>query len=98
MLMAAARDAGPTGGMELRLTVMPFILRGLSLLGVDSGTSRCPGGSRSGAALPTDLKPANLTQMTQQISLQELPQAFATLLNRACAAGMSSNWARRARL
>ena len=33
-------STGLTGGVELRTTVMPFILRGVSLIGIDS--AMCP--------------------------------------------------------
>ena len=45
-------STGLTGGVELHTTVMPFILRGVSLIGIDSGSARwrsglrCGGGSR----------------------------------------------------
>ena len=32
----AIASTGLTGGVELRTTVMPFILRGVSLIGIDS--------------------------------------------------------------
>jgi len=73
-------NSGLTGGTELNTTVMPFILRGLKLLGIDSVQCPMPTRLEVWRRLATDLKPANLTGMIQQISLHELPQAFATLL------------------
>jgi acrylyl-CoA reductase (NADPH) len=72
-------STGLTGGAELRTTVMPFILRGVSLLGVDS--VMCPMDVRRKVwqRLATDLKPP-LTAIAQTITLDELPDAFQTLL------------------
>lgn len=73
-------SSGLTGGMELRTTVMPFILRGVKLLGIDSAS--CPMDLRQEAwrRLAADMKPAHLQAMTQTITLAELPAAFETLL------------------
>ena len=51
-------STGLTGGIELRLTVMPFILRGVSLIGIDS--VMCPMDMRREIwrRLATDMKPA----------------------------------------
>jgi NADPH2:quinone reductase len=72
-------SAGLTGGVELRTTVMPFILRGVSILGIDSVL--CPMKIRQDVwrRLATDMKPA-LGDIARVISLDELPEAFATLL------------------
>ena len=73
-------SSGLTGGIELRTTVMPFILRGVKLLGIDS--SMCPMDLRLEAwrRLAADMKPAHLAAMTHAITLEELPAAFDTLL------------------
>jgi NADPH2:quinone reductase len=75
----AVASTGLTGGTELRMTVMPFILRGVSLVGVDS--AMCPMNVRRDVwrRLATDMRPP-LTRIAQTITLDELPQAFATLL------------------
>ncbi len=73
-------SSGLTGGTELNTTVMPFILRGVKLLGIDSVL--CPMQARLEVwrRLATDLKPAKLLEMGRQISLPELPSAFDALL------------------
>ena len=73
-------SSGLTGGIKLHTTVMPFILRGVKLLGIDS--AQCPMTVRREVwrRLATDLKPAQLAAMTRSITLEELPEAFATLL------------------
>ena len=71
-------STGLTGGIDLKLTVIPFILRGVSLIGIDSVT--CPMDIRKNVwhRLATDMK-RDLTPMVREITLDELPQAFATL-------------------
>jgi putative YhdH/YhfP family quinone oxidoreductase len=73
-------SSGLTGGTDLRTTVLPFILRGVKLLGIDS--AMCPMSTRLDVwrRLATDLKPAHLHMMAQEIGLDDLPAAFATLL------------------
>ena len=73
-------SSGLTGGAELRTTVMPFILRGVKLLGIES--SMCPMDRRLEVwrRLGTDLKPRQLKLLTSEIRLDDLPQAFETLL------------------
>ena len=53
-------SSGLTGGTELHTTVLPFILRGVKLLGIDS--VMCPTATRLEAwrRLASDLKPAHL--------------------------------------
>jgi NADPH2:quinone reductase len=74
-------SSGLTGGTELQTTVMPFILRGVKLLGIDS--VMCPTATRLEVwrRLATDLKPARLVETGHQIPLEELQPAFDTLLN-----------------
>ena len=73
-------STGLTGGVELRTTVMPFILRGVSLIGID--TAMCPMPIRSDVwgRLATDMKPADLNAIAHEITLDGLPAAFDTLL------------------
>jgi NADPH2:quinone reductase len=73
-------STGLTGGAELHTTVMPFILRGVSLIGIDSVS--CPMEIRTDVwrRLATDMKPANLAGIAKEIPLDSLPDAFATLL------------------
>jgi NADPH2:quinone reductase len=73
-------SSGLTGGTELSTTVLPFILRGVKLLGIDS--VMCPMLTRLEVwrRLATDLKPAKLVEAARQISFEELPSAFDALL------------------
>jgi NADPH2:quinone reductase len=71
-------STGLTGGIDLKLSVIPFILRGVSLIGIDSVT--CPMAIRRDVwnRLATDMKPG-LSVTTRDIGLEDLPHAFATL-------------------
>jgi len=72
---------GLAGGHELKTTVMPFILRGVSLLGINS--SGCPYAIRQELwqRLATDLHPRNLDEIVSQtITLEQLPETFEQML------------------
>jgi acrylyl-CoA reductase (NADPH) len=73
-------SSGLTAGTTLTTTVLPFILRGVKLLGIDS--VMCPAEKRQAVwrRLATDLKPAGLRSIATDIGLDGLPDAFATLL------------------
>jgi acrylyl-CoA reductase (NADPH) len=73
-------NSGLTGGTELTTTVLPFILRGVKLLGIDSVMCPMPTRLDVWRRLATDLKPAKLVEAARQISLEELPSAFDALL------------------
>ena len=76
---ASIANSGLTGGTELHTTVVPFILRGVNLLGIDSVT--CPMAPRLEIwrRLATDMKPKMLASIAREIDLAGLPDAFATL-------------------
>jgi acrylyl-CoA reductase (NADPH) len=73
---------GNAGGIKLETTVMPFILRGVDLLGIDSGW--CDIGTRHDLwkrmARGGDLHPIHLDEMTRTIDFDELPDAFGAFL------------------
>lgn len=68
--------AGNAGGIELNTTVMPLILRGNNLLGVDSGWWPMPARQRIWERLADDMRPAHLRQIARTISFDELPGIF----------------------
>ncbi|MBK9520038.1 MAG: oxidoreductase [Rhodocyclaceae bacterium] len=72
---------GLAASHSLNTTVMPFILRGVSLLGIDS--VNCPMAQRSEVwrRLGTDMKPKGLPAMTRHIVFDELPSAFAAYVD-----------------
>jgi putative YhdH/YhfP family quinone oxidoreductase len=80
-LSGAVASSGLTGGSALHTTVMPFILRGVSLLGIDSAAYPMPARARLWQRLATDLKPRSLTQtIARAVSLDELPGVLQTIL------------------
>jgi acrylyl-CoA reductase (NADPH) len=81
MYNGAIASSGLTGGVDLKTTVLPFILRGVKLLGIDS--VMCPMGTRLDVwrRLATDLRPTQLQSIATAIGLEDLPGAFATLLS-----------------
>ena len=73
---------GMAGGAKLTTTTMPFILRGISLLGVTS--SACPQDLRKQTwhRLGDELFPEKLDQICAgEITLEQLPETFEKLLN-----------------
>jgi putative YhdH/YhfP family quinone oxidoreductase len=67
---------GLAASMSLNTTVAPFILRGVSLLGIDSGTTPMPLRQEVWRRLAGDLRPAHLKDMTRTIPFDDLPRAF----------------------
>jgi putative YhdH/YhfP family quinone oxidoreductase len=71
---------GNAGGIELNTTVLPFILRGVRLIGVDSGYTPMAVRRQVWQRLATDLKPRHLKEIVQTVTLDRLPAVFATML------------------
>jgi acrylyl-CoA reductase (NADPH) len=76
---ASIANSGLTGGIEVHTTVIPFILRGVNLLGIDSVMCPMPMRLEVWRRLASDMKPAMLASVAREISLSGLPDAFATL-------------------
>ncbi|WP_128924170.1 MDR family oxidoreductase [Bradyrhizobium guangxiense] len=76
----AIAACGLAAGMDLPSSVAPFILRGVCLLGIDS--VMCPIEPRKAAwqRLASDLDRAKLSEITHEISLEEVPQWGAKIL------------------
>jgi putative YhdH/YhfP family quinone oxidoreductase len=80
---------GLVGGAELPTTVYPFILRGVSLIGIDS--VQCSGLKRYGsrhaartqiwAKLGKEWKPHDLAAISHTIGLEQLPEKIEGILN-----------------
>ncbi len=74
---------GLAGGVKVQTTVMPFILRGVSLLGISS--ANCPRDMRLAAwrRLGADLRPPRLEEIvTGEVGLDDLPEASQALIER----------------
>jgi len=72
---------GNAGGIRLETTVMPFIIRGVSLLGIASaGTARAIR-DRVWQHLGGDWKPRHLDRIaTREVTLEQLPEIFESML------------------
>jgi acrylyl-CoA reductase (NADPH) len=72
---------GLAASASLNTTVMPFILRGASLLGINSGESAKDIRDMVWRRLATDLKPPLLKEMCRTIPLAQLPGVFDDFIN-----------------
>ena len=74
-------SAGLARGPELHTTVMPFIIRGVSLLGIASAGTARPIRDAIWQRLANDWRPAHLDRIcTREVGLDGLPQVFETML------------------
>lgn len=74
-------SCGMAGGVGLRTTVMPFIIRGIALMGINSAGCPYDIRERLWKRLATDWKPANLDRIERlETTLDELPDHFETAL------------------
>ena len=73
---------GNAGGIELHTTVMPFILRGVRLIGIDSAATAMQLRREIWQRLGSDLKPALLSKVVRTEAFDELPTLFAQMLQR----------------
>jgi len=76
----AIAACGLAAGMDLPSSVAPFILRGVCLLGIDSGM--CPIELRKivWSRLARDLEPGKLTEITHEIGFDEILDASVKIL------------------
>lgn len=71
---------GNAGGIELKTNVLPFILRGVRLIGVDSAATPMPLRRYVWQRLASDLKPRHLSQIANIITLDDLGAYFDKML------------------
>jgi putative YhdH/YhfP family quinone oxidoreductase len=76
----AVAASGLTGGADLPATVMPFILRSVSLLGIDSVQTPIAQRRAVWERLGADLKPAGCAAIAREIGLGGLDTTLATIL------------------
>jgi acrylyl-CoA reductase (NADPH) len=77
----AVAACGLAGGLELPTTVAPFILRGVSLLGVDSVYCPQPLRREAWRRLAVDLDRAKLTAMTSEVPLSGVIETARTIVD-----------------
>jgi acrylyl-CoA reductase (NADPH) len=76
----AIAACGLAGGMDLPGSVAPFILRGVSLLGIDSVQCALELRTEAWRRLASDLDRGKLQQMTREIGLNEVISVAGTIL------------------
>ncbi len=74
-------SVGLAQSAELHTWVMPFILRGARLIGINSGESSNDVRATVWRRLAGDLKPPLLKDMARTVPFQELPQVFDDFIN-----------------
>lgn len=74
--LASIASCGLAGGHELHTTVMPFILRGVNLLGINSVQWPMANRVALWQRLTTNMRPRHLAQITRTIEFDELMDAF----------------------
>lgn len=67
---------GLAASMSFNTTVAPFILRGVSLLGIDSVNCPMPQRAEVWRRLASDMRPPHLAEMTRDVAFADLPAAF----------------------
>lgn len=73
---------GNAGGIAFDSTVMPFIIRGVSLLGVATAGTARDQRDRVWQHLASDWKPHHLDRVaTREVTLENLPDVFPTMLS-----------------
>jgi acrylyl-CoA reductase (NADPH) len=72
---------GLAASPSLNTTVMPFILRGARLLGINSGESSNDVRETVWRRLASDLKPPQLKEMARTVPFSKLPAAFDDFIN-----------------
>jgi putative YhdH/YhfP family quinone oxidoreductase len=86
-LCSTMKDNGVIGSIglaaspNLNTTVMPFILRGVRLLGINSGESSNDVRGKVWKRLATDLKPPMLKEMARTVPFSKLPSVFDDFIN-----------------
>ena len=74
-------SCGMAGGHELHTTVMPFIIRGISLLGINSANTPYPLRAQIWQRLASDWKPKHLSVIAEkEITLDQLNGTFESML------------------
>ncbi len=79
-LHGSVAAVGNAGGIKLEATVLPFLLRGINLLGIDSGACPTPRRRQAWARLASELPMDKLDAMTSEAVLADLPDLAKQIL------------------
>ncbi len=71
---------GNAGGVELNTTVLPFILRGVRLIGIDSAATVMPLRQEIWHRLANEWRPRQLDILVHDVAFDQLPEVFPKLL------------------
>jgi acrylyl-CoA reductase (NADPH) len=77
---ASVAAVGLAGGAQLPATVIPFLLRGVNLLGIDSVMQPYDNRVRAWARVARDVPMDKLEAMVQDARLEDLPELGAAIL------------------
>jgi acrylyl-CoA reductase (NADPH) len=77
---SAVAASGLTGGTAIPTSVMPFILRGVALLGIDSVQTPMDVRRSAWGRIASDLKPAGLESIGHSIGLNDLDRVLTAIL------------------
>jgi acrylyl-CoA reductase (NADPH) len=77
---SAVAASGLTGGTAIATSVMPFILRGVALLGIDSVQTPMDVRRNVWSRIASDLKPAGLESIGHSIGLNDLDRVLTAIL------------------
>ncbi len=77
---ASVAAVGLAGGTAVPASIIPFLLRGVNLLGIDSVMSPYPERVRAWARIASDLPMAKLEAMIRPATLKDLPALGAAIL------------------
>jgi len=72
---------GNAGGVELNTTVLPFILRGVRLLGIDSAATAIPLRHEIWNRLANEWRPQQLDKLVHTVAFEQLPDVFSKILS-----------------
>ncbi len=79
-MRASVAAVGLAGGANLETTVIPFLLRGVNLLGIDSVMQPLEAREQAWGRIARELPMAALEAMTQEARLADLPELGAAIL------------------
>ncbi len=79
-LHGSVAACGNAGGVDLDTSVLPFLLRGINLLGIDSAQCPTPRRAAAWAKLATLVPPQALDQVTSEAGLSNLPELAGKIL------------------
>ncbi len=78
----AIASFGNVGGVELNTTVLPFILRGVRLLGIDSAATAMPLRQEIWRRLANEWRSQQLDKIAHTVAFEQLPEIFSKMLSR----------------